>query len=83
MLVLSRKPGERILIGDDVVITIVASDLNPLVGSRGRLVIFIPPPTGPINLGRLDRRNGFAQLFFRAMKPVCTPDAMNDPAAIA
>lgn len=50
MLVLSRKPGERIVIGDDIVITVVKID-----GGHARLGIQCPGHT-PVHREEVYRR---------------------------
>jgi carbon storage regulator len=52
MLVLSRKPGEKVLVGGDITITVVA------VGSRRIQIGIEAPAQVPILRGELARRQG-------------------------
>lgn len=56
MLVLSRKPGERILIGNDIEIVVVEADVH-----RVRLGIKAPPEVRIDRSEVAERRYGAAQ----------------------
>jgi len=55
MLVLSRKEGEKLVIGDDIVITV-----NRIAGHRVSIGIEAPPHV-PITRGELQARSAFEE----------------------